>query len=928
MSRQNLAQKAQHFAQIRRTPKSQHRKPPPYVNLPRVFTPLKPVHVHKNAFKSQPRSALEFAQASVVPPYFPRDTVFVLHGPKGTGEKERNTTATYSAREAPMTSHVDIITTPTADTAGACLYVHFDKRRYLFGRLSEGVQRAFGQRKMAPSSLEQVFVSGEVNWSSVGGMMGLLLTVADVTAGARDSLAELNQERETKGRKAIVKDFVERLDIHGAENLTYSLATARNFIFRNGMPFVTHELTEDRRVADPKVSGPDWEDDCLRVWKLPLCKQASSPSKKRRREGEEDGDEMEVDSPTHKRRKSEDRRTLSNLVESMFNSDWRMDALVPTKLLDVQLPATIFVRGEDHSIHKYKGPLPEKGKDVPNIDVLVREPWPATKVHTLPQTHYSAQSMCYIAKTHPRRGKFKASVAKELGVPPRENKKLAAGESVQGKDGITVTPEMVLEPTLKGTGFMVVDIVNASYVGSFLARPEWANEELMDGVAVVYWVLGKDVVSHPDIRGFMKDRPQLKHIVLSPDTCPNMVAFESHAGLVERLRRIDPERFPSLKFNNLVPDLKTPDAPFMAGRAGKRVKLMPQLQLEDQNIVPFFNPDDHAKAMDNKVMKLAAAARAKASDPKFLAWIKEDEKDIPNRDTEITPLGTGSAIPSKYRNVSSTLIRVPGIGSYLLDCGENTLGQLRRAYGYEETKKILAELRCVFISHMHADHHLGTMSVIDAWQKAAPSTSTLAISCTNYMRRFIEEYSQVQPVDFSRVKFYGDSHSDTNYEYTFPDGDATGLRCLERVRVEHCKSAHAGILTWSSGLKIAYSGDCRPSFAFAKKAKGASLLVHEATFEDDKGGDAMAKKHSTMAEALSVADKMEARRVLLTHFSQRYAKIVAEEKAEVEEVQGKEPEPGSRVVLNAFDQMRVRLGDFRKAEVFLPAIRRLLEEES
>src|SRR5690606_17618372 len=142
----------------------------------------------------------------------------------------------------------------------------------------------------------------------------------------------------------------------------------------------------------------------------------------------------------------------------------------------------------------------------------------------------------------------------------------------------------------------------------------------------------------------------------------------------------------------------------------------------------------------------------------------------------------------------------------------------------------------------------------------------------------------------------------SNYGHQFEDGDPSGLSELVRIRVDHCKSAHAGVLTWPSGLKIAYSGDCRPSSTFAAKAKGATLLIHEATFDDEMKGDAVAKKHSTVSEALGVAEKMGARRVLLTHFSQRYAKLVSEdEKKTVEEGRPL----GDRVVLNAFDQMRV-----------------------
>jgi ribonuclease Z len=84
----------------------------------------------------------------------------------------------------------------------------------------------------------------------------------------------------------------------------------------------------------------------------------------------------------------------------------------------------------------------------------------------------------------------------------------------------------------------------------------------------------------------------------------------------------------------------------------------------------------------------------------------------PGDDITVTTLGTGSAIPSKYRNVSATHLDIPGVGGILLDCGEGSMGQLRRRFGPEGTRKVLEELRMIYISHMHADHHLGLHSIL------------------------------------------------------------------------------------------------------------------------------------------------------------------------------------------------------------------------
>lgn len=91
--------------------------------------------------------------------------------------------------------------------------------------------------------------------------------------------------------------------------------------------------------------------------------------------------------------------------------------------------------------------------------------------------------------------------------------------------------------------------------------------------------------------------------------------------------------------------------------------------------------------------------------------------------------------------------------------------------------------------------------------------------------------------------------------------------------VSHCYGSQAVSLTFPTGFKFSYSGDCRPSISFAEIGKHSTVLLHEATFDDELKSDAIAKKHSTTSEAIGVGVAMEARRVILTHFSQRYQNL-------------------------------------------------------
>ena len=85
---------------------------------------------------------------------------------------------------------------------------------------------------------------------------------------------------------------------------------------------------------------------------------------------------------------------------------------------------------------------------------------------------------------------------------------------------------------------------------------------------------------------------------------------------------------------------------------------------------------------------------------------------------KITFLGTGSSVPSKYRGVSAILVEnLPG-RYIMMDCGEGTVLQLHRLFGRAKTLNILRGLSAVYLSHLHADHHLGLISIIKEREKA------------------------------------------------------------------------------------------------------------------------------------------------------------------------------------------------------------------
>lgn len=115
-------------------------------------------------------------------------------------------------------------------------------------------------------------------------------------------------------------------------------------------------------------------------------------------------------------------------------------------------------------------------------------------------------------------------------------------------------------------------------------------------------------------------------------------------------------------------------------------------------------------------------------------------------------------------------------------------------------------------------------------------------------------------------------------------------------------------------LKITYSGDTMPCENLVQLGENSFLLIHEATMEDELYEDALAKFHSTVSQAIEQGHKMHAKFILLTHFSQRYAKI---------------PRIEQHILKNigiAFDNMEIVPSDIENLSILYPTLRKMFAE--
>ena len=726
-----------------------------------------------------------------------------------------------------MRSSIQFITTPTADTPGTALLLHFDDKRYIIGNIHEGLQRAGLQVGARFYKAKDILITGKTDWHSHGGLFGLILTLADATQASAASRADnakvklerrrareeeelLNSTKRTKNgrsestaspRQTHVHEEDPTVTLHGGQNLTHTVATARSFIFRRGTPLKVVEHHPEKIADSERNWEPTWEDERVQVWAMAITpvvndKNPHPASPRKRSLGEymdgqsqasieiDEKSPVQIKTPEARGENGQQIRDLA--VSEMFSSTWHHDNLVETPLDEVVLPAALFVR-DPHSkqLHRYSGPLPDGTTPVPNIKVLVRKPWPGALIDHLPPTKPSEIAMSYIIRNQQQRGKFKPDVAKSLNVPLGPLwAELARGFEVESLDGKIVSPGMVLMPSKGGTGFAVVDLPSKDYVRDLIERPEWDAQKVMTGIEAIIWILGPGVSSDQKLRQFIDDKKHLKHIISSSDHCPNRLVQTSAATAAIRHHQIDPLRFPIPLHSNvamcpldqpaqgLLDVADRPLQPGLLAKPGLKVDLAPNFGITENLVVPYLNTALVAQTTPRGVLEYAQSARNKI---KHGVAEATSDQALPCSDAEIICLGTGSALPSPYRNVSGTLLRVPGYGSYLLDCGENTLGQLKRIFTETELAEIFHDLKLIWISHLHADHHLGISSVIKAWYREVHgvdyakrrSTSSieqhldpakflkqgkrLFVVAHEYMTRWLKEYSSVEDFGYHQI---------------------------------------------------------------------------------------------------------------------------------------------------------------------------------
>ncbi|TCD68735.1 hypothetical protein EIP91_009881 [Steccherinum ochraceum] len=851
--------------------------------------------------------------------------------------------------------------------------VQFDAGKYIFNA-GENTGRAWLQGRSKWAKAKGIFLTQ--NGTQRGsGLAGLTMFLAD--AG------------------------VKSLDVVGPEGVSHFLASMRTYLWRGGINVKVAEAQATLTETEKAKPTPIFKDSKVNIYAIPLFASSSETSAQNSgvNVGEKRKRDASPDSTTKRPHTERGGTDGSNLTSRIASPDFTPLALtgehaVEWRKLTVEnmFPATTAPpppTTDPSTKQKKKGknkaadpdtkavaatPTPAPAPEEPQKH-LGRKDVLAHRDRLLPpfQSSVSRPSLGYVVVGPAVRGKFDVAKANELGVPKGPIRgKLTAGQDVTfevddgngGKVQKTVHPHQVVGPSDPPHVVMILDVPSVDHIPSLVSafndspfysslRSQNETHQKEHVVHAVFHILGNDVLENKTYRSFMDGfSTTTHHIVSSRQHAPDPATFTSAAVNQLSLGQLDSQMFPPhhyrLESLNVVSGASSLPSNVHPFRTGLVVDVRPaRAPALDEAIAKYdrFHPvaaGDTALVIPEDVKKAFEEAQAVATG----LPVKLLDSPSATENALVIPLGTSSALPSKYRNVSSTFIQRQE-GNILLDCGEGTWGQLCRAFGRDDTSggvwEVLRNLKCIYISHIHGDHHIGLAKVLAMRKQLSPPPQhPLYLVGTRPVHLYIREQSDIEdlgvddPSGNGVVSILSDSLNfrgpETQRYSRVQQRDreewmghsrsvalkrqlcaALGLKNFTTVDVDHRTRCYGLVLDYPDGGRIVFSGDTQPTPNLVKAGQNATLLIHEATMGDDQEELAAQKAHSTIGQALAIGKEMNARNIMLTHFSARYPKMPPAV------LQMNDADPNTTIVL-AFDHAQVRIADMPKLKAYLPAL--------
>lgn len=218
----------------------------------------------------------------------------------------------------------------------------------------------------------------------------------------------------------------------------------------------------------------------------------------------------------------------------------------------------------------------------------------------------------------------------------------------------------------------------------------------------------------------------------------------------------------------------------------------------------------------------------------------------------LTVLGTGTARPVAETAASGILVQTDTT-AVLFDIGSGIASRLEASIG-------AAALHGLVIGHMHADHWIDIAPLRYRFPWGEPSPRPLSVHLPPGGKDRLDHLAIVvsERPGFFEAAF--DVH-----EYATGEAFRIGDIHVRPHPVGHYVPAWSMDITGPGGERVVYAGDMGPAQSVIDLARGAELLILEATlhtneFDDEKRG------HLTAEEAVDHAIQADVPRAILVHY--------------------------------------------------------------
>ena len=228
----------------------------------------------------------------------------------------------------------------------------------------------------------------------------------------------------------------------------------------------------------------------------------------------------------------------------------------------------------------------------------------------------------------------------------------------------------------------------------------------------------------------------------------------------------------------------------------------------------------------------------------------------------LTILGTGSARPVGDSAQSGILVQA-GDTSVLFDIGSGIASQVEARVG-------ATNLAGLFIGHFHADHwiDIGPLRYRFPWAEDAPRKLPVFLPPGGR-----EKLQNLAAAINERPTFFEPAFDITEYEtgLTFQVG---ALQVTPHA-VGHYVPAWSMDIRGPSGERVVYAGDMGPSEMVVDLARGAEVLILEATLENGATDDAR-RGHLDTPEAIDHVARSGVAKGILVHYWSERREIIRE----------------------------------------------------